>query len=75
VVRFAPLNGHSELTASMSAKCQKQSFGRTAYLTGMVVNGPLVIRHTDQAARSLCPTSLTRNGGSSYPEEPWMEIL
>src|SRR6478736_7149769 len=41
----------------------------------MVINGPPVIRHTDQAARSLCPTSLTRNGGSSYPEEPWKEIL
>src|SRR6476619_360909 len=41
----------------------------------MVINEPPVIRHTDQAARSLCPTSLTRNGGSSYPEEPWMEIL
>src|SRR5262249_16652160 len=25
--------------------------------------------------RSLCPTSLTRNGGSSYSEEPLMEIL
>jgi hypothetical protein len=59
----------------MSALCQKRSFDRTAWLTGMAVNGPPVIRHTDQAARSLCPTSLTRNGGSSYPEEPWMEIL
>ena len=36
---------------------------------------PLVIRHTDKAARSLCPTSLTRNGGSSYSEEPGLEIL
>jgi hypothetical protein len=39
------------------------------------VSGPLVIRHTDKAARSLCPTLLTRNGGSSYSEEPGMEIL
>ena len=39
------------------------------------ISGPLVIRHTDKAARSLCPTSLTRNGGSSCSEEPGMEIL
>jgi dihydrofolate reductase len=39
-----------------------------------MVSGPLVIRHTDKAARSLCPTSLTRNGGSSYSEEPGMEF-
>ena len=26
-------------------------------------------------AQYLCPTSLTRNGGSSYSEEPGMEIL
>jgi hypothetical protein len=31
--------------------------------------------HAVKAARSLCPTSLTRNGGSSYSEEPGMEIL
>ena len=35
-----------------------------------VVSGPLVIRHTDKVARSLCPTSLLRNRGSSYSEEP-----
>ena len=33
------------------------------------------LRHTDKAARSLCPTSLPRNGGSSYSEEPGVEIL
>jgi hypothetical protein len=61
--------------AANDVKGQKQSFGRTASLTGMVVNGSLVIRHTDKAARSLCPTSLPRYGGSSYSEEPGMEIL
>ena len=35
----------------------------------------MVTRHTDRAARSLCPTSLPRNGGSSYSEEPGVEIL
>jgi hypothetical protein len=30
-----------------------------------VESGPLVFRHADNAARSLCPTSLPRNGGSS----------
>ena len=30
---------------------------------------------TDKAARSLCPTSLLRNVGSSYSEEPGVEIL
>jgi hypothetical protein len=40
-----------------------------------VVSGPLVIRHTDKAARSLCPTSLQRKGSSSYSEDPWVEIL
>ena len=34
-----------------------------------VVSGPLVVRHTDKAARSLCATSFTRNGGSSYSED------
>jgi hypothetical protein len=37
--------------------------------------GPLVIGHTDKAARRLCPTSLPRNVGSSYSEEPGAEIL
>jgi hypothetical protein len=40
-----------------------------------VVSGPLVIRHTDKAARSLWPTSLLRNRGSYHSEEPGVEIL
>src|SRR5208283_226691 len=31
--------------------------------------------HTDKAARSLRPTSLLRNGGPSYSEDPGLEIL
>ena len=38
-------------------------------------SGHLVIRHTDEAAHNFCPTSLLRNCGSSYSEEPRMEIL
>src|ERR1700726_2573036 len=44
-------------------------------MTVRVVSGPLVIRHTDKAARSLCPTSLQRKGSSSYSEDPWVEIF
>ena len=40
-----------------------------------VEGGPPVIGHTDKAARRLCPTSLLRNVGSSYSEEPGVEIL
>ena len=39
------------------------------------VSGALVSPHTDKAARRLCPTSLLRNIGSSYSEEPGVEIL
>jgi len=35
----------------------------------------LVIGHTGKAARRLCPTSLLCNVGSSYSEEPGVEIL
>src|SRR5712671_4967886 len=44
-------------------------------LTAHVVSGPLVMRHTDKAARSLWPTSLLCNRGSCYSEEPGVEIL
>src|SRR5207249_10094182 len=33
-------------------------------------SGPRVIGYTDNAARRSCPTSLLRNVGSSYSEEP-----
>jgi hypothetical protein len=36
---------------------------------------PLIIRHTDKAARSLRPTSHLRNSSSCYSEEPGAEIL
>src|SRR5271157_4371157 len=38
-------------------------------------SGLRVIGYTDNAARRSCPTSLLRNAGSSYSEEPGMEIL
>src|SRR5260370_21122594 len=47
----------------------------SSFHTASVVSGPLVIRHADKGARSLRPTSLLRNGGSSYSEEPEVEIL
>ena len=40
-----------------------------------VESGPPVVRNTDKAARGLWPTSVRRNGGSCYSEEPGMEIL
>ena len=40
-----------------------------------VESGSLVIGHIDNAARRWFPTSLLRNVGSSYSEEPWLEIL
>jgi hypothetical protein len=40
-----------------------------------VESGRLVIGHTGKAARRLCPTSLLCNVGSSYSEEPGVEIL
>src|SRR5262249_30812390 len=44
-------------------------------VTAHVESGLLVIGHTDKAARRLCRASLLRNVGSSYSEEPWVEIL
>ena len=40
-----------------------------------VRSGPRVIGYTNNAARRSCPTSLLRNVGSSYSEEPGVEIL
>jgi hypothetical protein len=34
----------------------------------------LVIGHTDKAARRLCPTSFPREVGSSYSDEPGVEV-
>jgi len=57
--------------ARLSAKRQNQN------VTGwpLVGCGPLVIDHTDNAARRLCPTSILCNVGSSYSENPGAEIL
>jgi len=51
---------HSKLGWLMSQLGQKRTSGHG---------------HTDKAARRLCPTSLPRNVGSSYSEEPGVEIL
>jgi hypothetical protein len=40
-----------------------------------VESGRLVIGHTGEAARRLCATSLLCKVGSSYSEEPGVEIL
>src|SRR5580700_4529218 len=40
-----------------------------------VVSGHLVIRHTDNAARSLRPTSLSASRGSYYCEDPGTKCL
>lgn len=45
----------------MSALGRKRTFGDAFRLAE---SGPLLIRHTDQAARSLWPTSLLRHRGS-----------
>jgi dihydrofolate reductase len=52
--------------ARFSAKWENQN------VTGwpLVGCGPLVIGHTDNAARRLCPTSFLCNVGSSYSEKP-----
>jgi hypothetical protein len=38
-------------------------------------SGPLVIGYTDNAARRSCPILFLRNVGSSYSEEPGVEMF
>ena len=42
---------------------------------GSAKSGPRVIGYTDNAVRRSCLTSLLRNVGLSYSEEPGVEIL
>ena len=42
---------------------------------GSAKSGPRVIGYTDNTARRSCPTSFLRKVGSSYSEEPGVEIL
>jgi hypothetical protein len=75
------LGGYRPMTVDQQLRhaTRNRTFPSQLYATMIgdwwVESGPLVIGHTDNVARRSCPTSLPRNGGSSYSEKARMEIL
>jgi hypothetical protein len=66
-------NGDCRLFRLFRGKLFAQRFGTVATLSAK--SRRLVIGCTGKAARKLCPISLLYNVGSSYSEEPRVEIL
>ena len=69
----AALIGDCRLFRLFRGKLFAQRFGTVATLSAK--SRRLVIGCTGKAARKLCPISLLYNVGSSYSEEPGVEIL